>query len=254
MTRRSVARPGLLRRPYGLDAGTLLEDLTMHEPTSRSKARHRRGLLLATFTSAALVAAACGGGTAIPGTGSPATSPVGSPDSSPAVSPESSGTVGSETGSPSAGGNPAEDPCALLTEQDAGTLLGLAVTGETSDTPVGVVCRYIPGDGTSGFVVATIHTDEAGDAFDQAVTDFSLAEVADVGDTAAGVDGTLFVRSGVTVFSVIATDGRFQPIPLDDLVEVARDAVERLGGSGSPTVTPGGLESPSGLESPTASP
>lgn len=191
----------------------------------------------------ALALAACSPGASAPGTAGTAGSPTATaPASEPAAS-----APGASASSDTAGGGAGTvtDPCSLADAAEIGVLIGADVTGTATEQAQGGVCRYVPGDGGRGFAVVTVFNAQGPD-LERAIRDFSLGEVASpVGDAAAGIDGTIFVQTGDTLFSIVATDGNLQPVPLAELERVAAAIVERLGGTNSAAPSPEASPSPS---------
>lgn len=220
-------------------------------------ARLPRAGLAALGLSLALVAAACGGTGGSPGAGSPdiaspgGASLGGASPSALAPSPDLMSPSASATSDTAGGGTAtAEDPCSLLTADEVAGLVGGDVTANGSDQPIGGVCTYTPSAPDSrGFATLTVFSDGTDEVVDDAIADFTLEEVPGVGDRAAGIDGTIFVKTGTTVFSIVATDGTFRPVPLDALEEAASTIVEKLGGTNAPSAPSG---SPEASPSPSA--
>jgi hypothetical protein len=184
----------------------------------------RRIVLAALVLPAAMAVAACG--TASVGSGAPTTSPTSS-----AASASPSDVTGSASPSVSAAASPsAEDPCSLITADEVEALVGSAVSPTPADTPAGPTCRWVP-SGAQGFLTLAVFTSDVEQTLTDAIGNFGLGEVPGVGSTAAGVDGTIYVSTGTLGFSIVATNGTFQPIPLADLTTLAQTVVERLGGS-----------------------
>jgi len=207
----------------------------------------RRGALIALVVPALL--AACG--TASIGSGAPNSGTSGSPS---AIASPSGGTSPSASMSPSASvatSPTADDPCSLVTAEEAAAIVGADVTPTASDSPAGKSCQWVPSSADArGFLTLTVITSEVDKALSDAIENFGLGEVQGVGSAAAGIDGTIYVSTGTTGFSIVATDGTFKPVPLDDLTTLAQTVVERLGGANaSPSASP----SDSGSPSPSAS-
>ena len=129
-----------------------------------------------------------------------------------------------------------------------------------ASTPAGPHCRYTPTEsGTQGFLTLSVFTTDVDKALSDAVRTSVSATIAEVGSTAAGIDGTIYVSTGTTAFAIVAANGTFQPIPLTDLTTLAKTVVERLGGTNAaPSASPsasdaGGSSSPSASASPSPS-
>jgi hypothetical protein len=129
-----------------------------------------------------------------------------------------------------------------------------------ASTPAGPTCRYTPTtSGTQGFLTISVFTGEIDKTITDAVTNFGLGDLTDVGSKAAGVDGTIYVSTGTVAFAIVAANGTFQPIPITDLTALAKTVVERLGGTNasaapSESAAPSGSESASPAASGSASP
>jgi hypothetical protein len=218
----------------------------------------RRTAFVALALPIALAVAACAGAGSSSSAGASA-----SPSA--AVSESPSGGVAGATGSPSASvaASPtAEDACSLITTDEAAQLVGSPVMATPASTPAGPTCRYTPTEaGKQGFLTVSVFTGDIDKTLSDAVENFGLGDVTDVGSKAAGVDGTIYVSTGTVAFAIVAANGTFQPIPLTDLTALAKTVVERLGGtnasaapsaseSGSPSASDAGA---SGSASPSPS-
>lgn len=191
----------------------------------------------------ALVLVACSPGASSPTTGAASGSPTTS-GSAPAAS-----APGASASSDVAGGSSAsaDDPCSLAQPAEIATLVGSDVTATAAEQAQGGVCTYVAADGGRGFATVTVFNAQGPD-LERAISDFSLGEVSSpVGDAAAGIDGTIFVQTGDTLFSIVATNGSLQPVPLAELETLAATIVERLGGTNAaaPAASPEASPSPS---------
>ena len=226
----------------------------MIHSTARSGAGEnlRRGVLAALVLPAMLALAACG--TASIGSGAP--NPAISSSPAPASASGGASPSSSLSASPSVAASPtADDPCSLVTAEEAAALVGSDVTPTMSDTPAGKSCQWVPSSADArGFLTLTVITADVDTALQDAIENFGLGEVTGVGSTAAGIDGTIYASTGTTGFAIVATDGTFQPVPLADLTTLAQTVVERLGGSSvAPPASPSGSATPSGSASPSPS-
>jgi hypothetical protein len=226
--------------------------------TDQTSAPRRRPMwaMGAGILALALAAAACtpgaettpdpGGTTPDPGVGTPAAPGVETPAAPGVETPE-------VTPGDAAGEATADDPCSLVTAEEASALVGQDVTGEAVEFADSNTCRFVPGEaGATGFMTVTVFQNVDADAFADAMENFALVEVGTVGDTAAAIDGTLVFQSGANLFSLVAAGANFQPVPQDQLIELGQTVVERLGGENVPMApeTPDAGEG----ESPTPSP
>jgi hypothetical protein len=200
----------------------------------------RRSAFVALALPIALVVAACAG------TGASSSAGV-SISPSAAASASGSGVAGA-TGSPSASvaSSPtAEDACSLITTDEAAQLVGSPVMATPASTPAGPSCRFTPTEsGTQGFLTISVFTSDVDKTVTDAVDNFGLGDVTEVGSKAAGVDGTIYVSTGTTAFAIVAANGTFRPIPLADLTALAKTVVERLGGTNA-SAAPSDSASPS---------
>lgn len=190
-------------------------------------ARPRRGMLAGLGLIASLAFVACSPGASVPASDGASGSPTTS-ESAPAAS-----APGASASSDVAGGGSAsaQDPCSLAQPADIAALVGTDVTGTAAEQAQGGVCTYVAADGSRGFATVTVFNAQGPD-LERAISDFALGELASpVGDAAAGIDGTIFVQSGDTLFSIVATNGSLQPVPLAELETLAATIVERLGGT-----------------------
>ena len=205
----------------------------------------RRPALVALALPIALAVAACAGAGSSSSAGASA-----SPSA--AVSGSASGDVAGATGSPSASvaSSPtADDACSLITTDEAAQLVGSPVMATPATTPAGPSCRFTPTEsGKQGFLTISVFTSDVDKTLSDAVTNFGLGDVAEVGSTAAGVDGTNYASTGTVAFAIVAANGTFQPIPLTDLTALAKTVVERLGGTNAPA-SPSASASASASES-----
>jgi hypothetical protein len=208
----------------------------------------RRRLLTAAggLLALALVGAACGPGAeatpGAPGAETPAAPGV----ETPAPGAETPAAPGAETPATTpgdaAGEASVDDPCSLVSDEDASQLIGAPVTGALTELPDGSTCRFVPAEaGATGFLTVTVFQNVDADAFAEAVENFALVETGDVGDAAAAIDGTVVFQSGTNLFSIVGTGEGFQPVPQDQLLELGRSIVEDLGGENMPMApeTPG---------------
>lgn len=222
----------------------------MSDAPARAVARKdlRRPAFAALALPIVLAVAACAGTSSSSSAGLSA-----SPSAAASASP--SGGVAGATGSPSASvaSSPtAEDACSLITTDEAGQLVGSAVMATPASTPAGPTCRFTPTEsGAQGFLTINVFTSDIDKTLSDAVENFGLAEVTDVGSTAAGVDGTIYVSTGTTAFAIVAANGTFQPIPLTDLTALAKTVVERLGGTNA-SAAPSESASPSASDAGTS--
>jgi hypothetical protein len=224
----------------------------MSDAPARAVARKdlRRPAFAALALPIALAVAACAG------TSSSSSAAV-SASPSAAASASPSGGVAGATGSPAASvaSSPtAEDACSLITTDEAGKLVGSAVMATPASTPAGPTCRYTPTEsGAQGFLTISVFTSDIDKTLSDAVENFGLGDVTDVGSKAAGVDGTIYVSTGTNAFAIVAANGTFQPIPLTDLTALAKTVVERLGGTNA-SAAPSESASPSASAGASASP
>jgi hypothetical protein len=201
----------------------------------------RRRLLTAAggLLALALVGAACGPGAettpGAPGAETPAAPGVESPAAPGAESPAA-------TPDDAAGEATADDPCSLVTDDEASATVGTQVTGASTELEDGSTCRFVPAEaGATGFLTVTVFQNIDADAFAGAVENFALVETGGVGDAAAAIDGTVVFQSGTNLFSIVGASEGFQPVPQDQLLELGRSIVENLGGENVPMApeTPG---------------
>ena len=138
----------------------------------------RRPALVALALPIALAVAACAGASSSSSAGVSA-----SPSA--AVSGSPSGDVAGATGSPSASvaSSPtADDACSLITTDEAAQLVGSPVMATPATTPAGPSCRYTPTEaGAQGFLTISVFTSDVDKTLSDAVTNFGLGDVAEVG-------------------------------------------------------------------------
>lgn len=201
----------------------------MRVRTARSGAgsNPRRVDLATLVVPVALAVAACGTASI----GSSAPNPGITASAAPASPSESPGGASASPSASVAASPTAEDPCSLITADEAAGIVGAPVTATPASTPAGASCRWTPSDGSTGFVTLSVFTGEVEQTLTDAIENFGLGEVPGVGSGAAGIDGTIYVATDTVAFAIVATDGTFQPIPLDALTTLAGTVVERLGGT-----------------------
>lgn len=213
-------------------------------------ARPRHGTLVGPGLTVVLALAACSPSAASPGAGGASVPPTASADgSTPGTSAPAASAPSASASSDVAGGGSASgaDPCSLAETAEIAALVGADVTGTAAEQAQGGVCTYVPVDGGLGFATVTVFNAQGPD-LERAISDFSLGDLSSpVGDAAAGIDGTIFVQTGDTLFSIVATNGNLQPVPLAELERLAATIVERLGGTNAtPSASPEASPSPSG--------